>query len=80
MTPAAARAVLCATILFLGVVGAAVPAGLDDLYTADAIVTGRSGKTRQLGFEDCLHKVVVRVVAADGMGYFDGAPIEFRVR
>ena len=26
------------------------------------------------------HKVVVRVVAADGMGYFDSAPIEFRVR
>ena len=33
----------------------------DDLYRARAIVTGKAEKNRQLGFRDCLDKVLVRV-------------------
>ena len=33
----------------------------DDLYRAQAIVTGKGEKNRQLGFRDCLDKVLVRV-------------------
>ena len=33
----------------------------DDLYRAQAIVTGKGEKNRQLGFLDCLDKVLVRV-------------------
>jgi len=33
----------------------------DDLYQAQAIVTGTGEKNRQLGFRDCLDKVIVRV-------------------
>ena len=33
----------------------------DDLYSAQAIVTGKGEKNRQLGFRDCLDKVLVRV-------------------
>ena len=33
----------------------------DDLYRAQAIVTGKGEKNRQLGFRDCLDRVLVRV-------------------
>jgi hypothetical protein len=33
----------------------------DDLYRTQAIVTGKGEKNRQLGFRDCLDKVIVRV-------------------
>ena len=33
----------------------------DDLYRAQAIVTGKGEKNRQLGFRDCLDKVLVRL-------------------
>jgi hypothetical protein len=46
-------AILGATILLADMVLDAELVGLDDLYTADAIVTGRSEETRQPGFEDC---------------------------
>jgi len=38
---------------------AAEPIG--DLYTAQAIVTGKGEKNRRIGFQDCLDKVLVRV-------------------
>jgi len=47
---------------------ALAPAGLglaadrpDDLYRVQAIVTGKGEKNRQIGFRDCLDKVLVRV-------------------
>ena len=33
----------------------------DDLYRAQAIVTGKGEKNRQPGFRDCLDKVLVRL-------------------
>src|SRR5688572_9776827 len=33
----------------------------DDLYRTQAIVTGKGDKNRQLGFRDCLDKVILRV-------------------
>jgi len=33
----------------------------DDLYRTQAIVTGKGEKNRQLGFRDCLDKVILRV-------------------
>jgi hypothetical protein len=34
---------------------------IDDLYRAEAIVTGQGEKNRQSGFEECLKRVLVRV-------------------
>lgn len=41
--------------------GSALAAGLDDLYQSQTIVTGTGEVNRQIGFRDCLDKVLVRV-------------------
>lgn len=46
--------------ILLPVAGRAADA-TDDLYRTQAIVTGKGEKNRQLGFRDCLDKVIVRV-------------------
>jgi hypothetical protein len=51
-------------ICLMLVLASGVPAGagaLDELYTSQAIVTGTGEKNRQLGFRDCLERVLLRV-------------------
>ncbi|MEN3148879.1 DUF2066 domain-containing protein [Neorhizobium sp. IRAMC:178] len=55
----AVRIVLIILQVAFPVVGSA--GKLEDLYTAKAIVTGQGEKNRQLGFRECLDRVLVRV-------------------
>ena len=50
---------LCLAFAFAAPSRAAEP--IDDLYRAHAIVTGKGEKNRQLGFRECLDRVLVRV-------------------
>jgi hypothetical protein len=54
------RLILSLICLILPAAGLAADATAD-LYSARAVVTGKGEKNRQLGFQDCLDKVLVRV-------------------